>query len=280
MSPTPLLSRPDISPELVLVDPELRRVALLLLPEPGSFARVAQPKPRPVNDPPQRREPVVARRSRARVWSRRALPAMVAAGALAVMWPSAVGLRTPPGPWLVSADPSALTALQTLSARTENEARRESELDRARVAGASATRERRAKKASSAALVPAKRRPARATHPQRAKTPKPRPAAKKGSSRNAVSVRETRRDRAALSWKAVEGASYYNVIVWRKGQRVLDLWPSVNRTLLPGSWTYGGASRTLSPGRYLWFVYPGFGARADARYGQPVQSGILVVDRK
>jgi hypothetical protein len=78
----------------------------------------------------------------------------------------------------------------------------------------------------------------------------------------------------------VAGASYYNLIIWRDGRRLLDLWPSSSHVLLPGTWSYQGKTRALSPGRYLWFAYPGFGARAEARYGDPVRSGILVVDRK
>jgi hypothetical protein len=33
----------------------------------------------------------------------------------------------------------------------------------------------------------------------------------------------------------------------------------------------------LSPGRYLWFVYPGFGTKASRQYGALVASGVLVV---
>jgi hypothetical protein len=271
MSPTPR-SCPDISPELVLVDPELRRVALLLLPDPGSFALVSQPKPVAVDELPERVQPAVARRSRVRTWSRRALVMTGAAGLFAVSWPSAVGLRTPPGPRLVSVDSAAPAAPRVESARAESLALREL-VDR-RVA-----------------TVP-RVRPPGTVGARRAETPKARPVGKRPRSQSApaakspepapspVPVRRTRRERASLAWKAVGGASYYNVIVWRKGRRVLDLWPSRNRALLPASWTYEGARRTLAPGRYLWFVYPGFGPRAAAQYGKPVQSGILVVDRK
>ena len=78
----------------------------------------------------------------------------------------------------------------------------------------------------------------------------------------------------------MHGADYYNLIVWRDGRRVLDLWPASNRALLPRTWTYEGRSRALTPGRYLWFVYPGFGPKAQGRYGSQVQRGVLVIDRK
>lgn len=252
MSPTPR-SHPGISPELALVDPELRRVAQLLLPEPGLFVPLAEPTRIAVDEPAGRHEPSVTRRSRRHVWTRRALLAPLAAAVVVLTSPSAVGLRTPE-PTLVSVDAWALA--------TPPRRQADSEVAHARA------------------------------EPLRAATPKPRLARKQprpqkvtprsslGAARTAVPVRTARFERPKLSWRAVAGASYYNVIVWRKAERVLDLWPVHNRTLLPGRWTSKGVSRTLSPGRYLWFVYPGFGARADARYGEPVQSGILVIDRK
>jgi len=253
MSPTPR-SHPGISPELALVDPELRRVAQLLLPDRGSFVRVADPKAVSVVETAQRPEAAVVRQSRRRAWTRRVLLlAPAAAAAVVVTSPSAVGLRTPE-PTLVNVDASTLGIPPTRQADWPAEHVR--------------------------------------AEPLRAATPKPRIARKQprpqkvtprsslGTARTPVPVRTARLERPKLSWRAVAGASYYNVIVWRKGERVLDLWPARNRALLPGSWTSKGVSRTLSPGRYLWFVYPGFGARADARYGEPVQSGILVIDRK
>ena len=271
ISPTPR-TPPDISPELVLVDPELRRVALLLLPEPGSFATAAKRKPVMVDELPELPQPAVARRSRVRTWSKRALVLTGAAGLFAVSWPSAVGLRTPPGPRLVSVDSAAPAAPGADSARAESLALRElvdrsvATAPRVRLSGTVRSRRTETPKA-----LPVGRRPRSQSAPA-AQSPKPAPSP--------VPVQRTKRERASLAWKAVGGASYYNVIVWRKGQRVLDLWPSRNRTLLPASWTYKGARRTLAPGRYLWFVYPGFGPRAAAQYGKRVQSGILVVDRK
>jgi hypothetical protein len=81
-----------------------------------------------------------------------------------------------------------------------------------------------------------------------------------------------------ISWRTVAGASYYNVVVWRGHRRVLDLWPTSTRVVLPETWDYHGVRGSLSPGRYLWFAYPGFGAKASARYGTPVQQGIVIVN--
>ena len=81
-----------------------------------------------------------------------------------------------------------------------------------------------------------------------------------------------------LSWKPVKRASYYNLVLWRSHQRLLDLWPASTHVLLPRAWKHSGVTGSLSPGRYLWFVYPGFGPRASARYGTTVQSGVLIVN--
>jgi hypothetical protein len=279
MSPTPR-SHPDISPELALVDPELRRVAQLLLPEPGSFARVAERKPVSAVEPRGRQERVRVPRSRPRAWTRRALLAAFAALAVVVTWPSSVGLRTP-GPRLVDVDATALATTRLQPATVETG------LDRAGVAGVStAVDPRRRTNDSDSAVAPVRAHPLRTTTPKQrtiGRQPRPQqasPRLARDAARNPLPVRKARHISPRLSWKLVAGASYYNVIVWRKAQRVLDLWPSVNRVLLPESWTHQGKSRTLSPGRYLWFVYAGFGARADARYGEPVQGGILVIDRK
>jgi hypothetical protein len=70
-----------------------------------------------------------------------------------------------------------------------------------------------------------------------------------------------------LRWRAVRGATYYNVQLWLKGRKVLSNWPSgatlhINR---------------LTPGRYTWLVWPGKGARSRNRYGPKIGSSTFVV---
>jgi hypothetical protein len=79
--------------------------------------------------------------------------------------------------------------------------------------------------------------------------------------------RVVRRRTPTVTWSAVRGASYYDLVLWRDGRRVLDLWPRTPRQALA----------TLVPGRYLWFAYPGFGSRAAGRFGPLAASGSLVV---
>lgn len=72
-----------------------------------------------------------------------------------------------------------------------------------------------------------------------------------------------------LRWRAVRGAAFYNVIFWRDGSRVLDLWPTKATVRVP--------SGRLAPGRYQWFVYPAFGKTNENRYGKVLARGTLRV---
>jgi hypothetical protein len=79
-----------------------------------------------------------------------------------------------------------------------------------------------------------------------------------------------------LTWTPVQGASYYNVQLYRGG-KILSMWPKRASLTLAATWSYRGHRHRLSPGRYHWYVWPGFGPRAKARYGAAVGSGTFVV---
>ena len=72
----------------------------------------------------------------------------------------------------------------------------------------------------------------------------------------------------ALTWPKAPGATYYNVQLFRGGHKVLTAWPVTARFRLPRSWMFSGRRQTLAPGTYKWYVWPGHGARATARYGR------------
>jgi hypothetical protein len=78
------------------------------------------------------------------------------------------------------------------------------------------------------------------------------------------------RSAQTIRWAQVRGATYYDLVLWRDGKRVLDLWPTSARVLLHDR---------LAPGRYRWFVYPGFGAKASQRYGSLAGSGMFVIEQ-
>ena len=73
-----------------------------------------------------------------------------------------------------------------------------------------------------------------------------------------------------LKWKAVTGAAYYNVQLYRGKSKLLSAWPTGTSLALHLSWKYNGTKYALKPGLYHWFVWPGVGARAAGRYGAPL----------
>jgi hypothetical protein len=70
-----------------------------------------------------------------------------------------------------------------------------------------------------------------------------------------------------LTWFAAPKASYYNVQIFRGRLKVLSIWPAKPFLKMKRAWTYEGRRFKLVPGRYRWYVFPGFGARRLNRYG-------------
>jgi hypothetical protein len=79
-----------------------------------------------------------------------------------------------------------------------------------------------------------------------------------------------------LRWTPVRGATYYNVQLYRDGN-VLSAWPAHASLQLTSTWRFAGRRYKLKPGRYRWYVWPGLGHRAAARYGPKVGTGTFVV---
>ena len=69
-------------------------------------------------------------------------------------------------------------------------------------------------------------------------------------------------------WRAIKGASFYNVQLYYGARKVLSRWPSTARLRLGRTWTYEGQNLRLKKGTYHWYVWPGFGPRLKGRYGQ------------
>jgi hypothetical protein len=80
-----------------------------------------------------------------------------------------------------------------------------------------------------------------------------------------------------LRWAGVNGATYYNVQVWTRGVKVLSAWPKATSLQLAGQWTFNAKSLKLKPGLYTWFVWPGIGPVAQARYGKLLGKSTFVV---
>jgi hypothetical protein len=78
-----------------------------------------------------------------------------------------------------------------------------------------------------------------------------------------------------LRWTPVRLAGYYNVQVFRDGRKILSAWPAKTRFRLKRTWVYAGRSHRLSKGTYQWYVWPGYGARADRRFGRLIGHNAL-----
>jgi hypothetical protein len=82
-----------------------------------------------------------------------------------------------------------------------------------------------------------------------------------------------------LTWTPVRRARYYNLQLRRNGRKILSVWPGKARYQLRVRWRYRGKRYRLTPGRYRWMVWPGFGPRSRADYGGRIGSRSFVIRR-
>jgi hypothetical protein len=82
-----------------------------------------------------------------------------------------------------------------------------------------------------------------------------------------------------LHWRAAPRASYYNIQIFRGGKKVLSSWPGRTSLALRRSWRFAGRHFRLKPGRYRWYVWPGYGSQAAARYGHMIVSATFRVTK-
>jgi hypothetical protein len=81
-----------------------------------------------------------------------------------------------------------------------------------------------------------------------------------------------------LRWPAVRGADYYNVQLYRGAVKELTAWPSRAHLKLRSHWTFLGRRYRLTPGRYRWYVWPGYGSRPAHHFGAFIgQSSFVIV---
>jgi hypothetical protein len=82
---------------------------------------------------------------------------------------------------------------------------------------------------------------------------------------------------AMLRWAPEKTATYYNVQLFRGSRKVLSTWPVGTSFRLPRAWSYAGSQYRLSRGKYRWYVWPGLGPRANAKYGPLLGSSSFTV---
>jgi hypothetical protein len=80
-----------------------------------------------------------------------------------------------------------------------------------------------------------------------------------------------------LMWDGVPKASYYNVQLYYGGRKVFSAWPNKTKLRTTRSWTYQARRYGLKSGLYHWYVWPGFGSRSQAHYGQLLGQGTFAV---
>ena len=81
----------------------------------------------------------------------------------------------------------------------------------------------------------------------------------------------------ALLWTPVHGANYYNVQLFRGDKKILTSWPTRAALQLGTSWKFRGHRIRLRPGRYRWYVWPGFGRKIAAHYGRVIGIATFVI---
>jgi hypothetical protein len=79
-----------------------------------------------------------------------------------------------------------------------------------------------------------------------------------------------------LRWTAIPKASYYNVQLF-KGPKILSAWPTTASFRLARSWRFRGRRHRLAPGRYRWYVWPGYGPQRDGHYGHVIGNATFVI---
>jgi hypothetical protein len=80
-----------------------------------------------------------------------------------------------------------------------------------------------------------------------------------------------------LRWTSDRKADYYNVQLYRGNRKVLSAWPKRAGFQLASKWSYRGHRYRLRPGKYRWYVWPGFGRRSAVNYGAAIGSSTFVV---
>lgn len=232
-----------ISPELALVDPELRRRARETLPEglgghrAGSADALSKHRPAGVAETAAETHETVAMRPRRNAVRRRLLPAAIMAVALLV---------------LVTARPTALDfdGRDKRPATPLRSSFRNGDVSVGRIA----------------TPVAAQREPI------------VRPVAE-STSRRARGTPARTQVAWTFVWPSHPAAAYYNVRFLRGQRMIFEAWPHRPRLIIPAQGVSRGRAFHFSEGRYRWIVRPGFGSRARRRYGQPIVLSTWTVAR-
>jgi hypothetical protein len=95
----------------------------------------------------------------------------------------------------------------------------------------------------------------------------------------AAKSKATKKTGPTLRWRTRRGAKYYNLQLFRGGRKILSAWPTKPHYTLKATWRYRGRRITLGAARYAWYVWPGYGPRAQRRYGRLLARGRVTVPK-
>jgi hypothetical protein len=113
------------------------------------------------------------------------------------------------------------------------------------------------------------------------------------SPRDGARVKATKKG-LKVSWARMQSADYYNLQLYRVPDllnrslrpagavadvKILSVWPKKTSFVLKPTWKFSGGRYRLRPGVYRWYVWPGFGARAEVDYGPLLGTSSFVVIR-
>jgi hypothetical protein len=81
----------------------------------------------------------------------------------------------------------------------------------------------------------------------------------------------------SLAWQEKAGTTFYNLQLYRNGVKIMSVWPRRPGFVIPRSWRYGGKAYALVPGRYVWYVWPAKGTRAQPQFGRVLGRSSFIV---
>ncbi len=131
---------------------------------------------------------------------------------------------------------------------------------------------------SAAALV--------AIHPWSDRSPPRRSAQVRTGATQTRTQSEPRRQEGGVvatrtfAWVRVPNATYYFVQLHRGRRQIFEARPSRPRFVFPSRWTFEGRRYRLTAGRYRWSVRPGFGRPSTGRHGREIVRATLIVQRR
>lgn len=97
-----------------------------------------------------------------------------------------------------------------------------------------------------------RRKAAQPADPQHRTKPKAATRPRSGTERPSSRVPAPRR----FAWAPVEGADGYHIELFRGAERIFAGDSTGPQLTVPGRWTHDGERRSLTPGRYQWYVWP------------------------